>query len=171
MVAVGLELQEQGWYVLVGKDAGYKMACCWFVSDRTRWSCSEYSFLMCYTNFFIYSEKSNKLFKCLSHPCPATAGGGVSLTNLQVTVGGQNVLQSTLFYTYENFLEQVNLAEQLTSADFGVSTALISQGYWEWSRWYYVNTESSQLPDILQPRNINVSYNNNSNVPIDEKMS
>jgi hypothetical protein len=47
-------------------------------------------------------------------------------------VGGSNVLQSTLFYTYENFLEQVNLAEQLTSSDFGVSTGLISQGYWEW---------------------------------------
>jgi hypothetical protein len=90
-----------------------------------------------------------------------------SLNNLQVSVGGQNVLQSTLYYTYENFLEQVNLAEQLTSADFGVSTGLINQGYWEWSPWYYVNIERSQLADKLQPRNINVSFNNNSNVPID----
>ena len=31
--------------------------------------------------------------------CPATSGGGVSITNLQVSVGGSNVLQSTLFYT------------------------------------------------------------------------
>jgi hypothetical protein len=30
---------------------------------------------------------------------------------------------------YENFLQQVNLAEQLTSSDFGVLTGLISQGY------------------------------------------
>jgi hypothetical protein len=64
-------------------------------------------------------------------------------------------------------LKQVNLAEQLTSADFGVSTGLINQGYWEWSRWYHVNIERSQLADKLQPRNINVSFNNNSNVPID----
>ena len=49
-------------------------------------------------------------------------------TNLQVAIGGQNVLQSNLFYNYENFLDQVNLAEQLTSSDFGVSTGLISQG-------------------------------------------
>ena len=35
---------------------------------------------------------------------------------------------STLNMTYENFLQQVNLAEQLTSSDFGVSTGLISQG-------------------------------------------
>jgi hypothetical protein len=45
--------------------------------------------------------------------CPCTTSP-VSLTNLQVAVGGQNVLQSTLQYGYEHFLEQVNLAEQLT---------------------------------------------------------
>jgi len=53
--------------------------------------------------------------------CPATTSP-VSLTNLQVSVGGQNVLQSTLQYGYEHFLEQVNLAEQLTSSDLGIST-------------------------------------------------
>jgi len=42
-----------------------------------------------------------------------------------VGVGGQNILNSTLNMTYENFLQQVNLAEQLTSSDFGVSTGLI----------------------------------------------
>jgi hypothetical protein len=45
--------------------------------------------------------------------CPCTSSP-VSLTNLQVSVGGQNVLQSTLQCGYEHFLEQVNLAEQLT---------------------------------------------------------
>jgi hypothetical protein len=66
----------------------------------------------------------------------------VSLTTLQVSVGGQNVLQSTSFtlqYGYEHFLEQVNLAQQLTSSDFGISTGLINKKYWENSKWYYVN--------------------------------
>ena len=98
--------------------------------------------------------------------CPATTSP-CSITNLQCSVGGSNVLQSTLFYTYKNFLEQVNLAEQLTSSDFGVSTGLISQGYWEQSKWYFVNVERGNIADKLQPRNINVSFNNNSNVPID----
>jgi hypothetical protein len=98
--------------------------------------------------------------------CPATMSP-LSLTNLQVSIGGQNVLNSTLNMTYENFLEQVNLAEQLTSSDFGVSTGLISQGYWEASKWYFVNVERGNIADKLQPRNINVSFNNNSNVPID----
>jgi len=98
--------------------------------------------------------------------CPATMSP-LSLINLQVGIGGQNVLNSTLSMTYENFLEQINLAEQLTSSDFGVSTGLISQGYWEQSKWYFVNVERGNIADKLQPRNINVSFSNNSNVPID----
>ena len=88
----------------------------------------------------------------------------VSLTNLQVSVGGQNVLQSTLQYGYEHFLEQVNLAEQLTSSDFGISTGLINQSYWENSKWYYVNVERGNAADKLNGRNINVSFTNDSNV-------
>jgi hypothetical protein len=98
--------------------------------------------------------------------CPSTTSLCI-LTNLSVSVGGSNVLQSTLFYSHENFFEQVNLAEQLTSSDFEVSTGLISQGHWEWSRWYFVNVERSRTVDKVQPRNINISFNNNSVVPID----
>jgi hypothetical protein len=53
------------------------------------------------------------------------------------------------------------------SSDFGVSTGLISQGYWEASKWYFVNVERGNIADKLQPRNINVSFTNNSNVAID----
>ena len=66
----------------------------------------------------------------------------LSLTNLQVSVGGQNVLQSTLHYGYEHFLEQVNLAEQLTSSDFGISTGLINQNYWDDDHPFIVLTET-----------------------------
>ena len=47
--------------------------------------------------------------------CQATLAP-LSLTNLQVAVGGQNILNSTLNMTYESFLQQENLAEQLTSS-------------------------------------------------------
>ena len=43
MVAVGLELQEQGRCVLVGQGAGHKMACFRKLSDEIRLSSSEYS--------------------------------------------------------------------------------------------------------------------------------
>ena len=78
--------------------------------------------------------------------CPATLSP-LSLTNLQVSIGGQNVLNSVLNMTYENFLQQINLAEQFTSSDFGVSTGLISPAYWEQSKWYFVNVERGNIAD------------------------
>jgi hypothetical protein len=70
--------------------------------------------------------------------------------------------------TYENFLQQTNLAEHLTSSDSGVSTGLISQGYWENSKWYFVNVERGNIADKLQSRKINVSFTKNrNNVAID----
>ena len=35
------------------------------------------------------------------------------------------------------------------------------------SKWYFVNVERGNIADILQPRNINISFNNTSNVAID----
>ena len=98
--------------------------------------------------------------------CPCTTSP-VSLSNLQVSVGGLNVLQFTLQYGYEHFLEQLNLAEKLTSSDFGISTGSINEYYWENSKWYYVNVERGNAADKLNSRNINVSFANNSNVPIE----
>ena len=98
--------------------------------------------------------------------CPATSSP-VSLINFQVSVGGVNQLQSTLNYTYENFVEQINLCESLTSSDFGVSCGLYSQAYWEMFRHYYVNIERSPLTDKNVARNINISFTNNSSLKID----
>ena len=61
----------------------------------------------------------------------------------------------------------MNLAEQLTGSDFEVSTGLMHQGYWENSKWYFVNVERGNLADKLQPTNINVSFQNNSNFAMD----
>lgn len=94
-------------------------------------------------------------------------GHPLSLTNLQVTVGGTNVLQSTLNYNYETFLEQIVYAEQLTSADFGVTTGVFDAAWWNYNRFYFINVERSNLTDKNLPRQINVSFTNNNNVPID----
>ena len=98
---------------------------------------------------------------CPSTTCP------IPLLNLQVTVGGTNILQSNLFTNYENFISQVNLAESLTSSDFGVSVGLINQSWWEYSRFYYVNIERTASADKLGPRNINISFTNGGLVNID----
>lgn len=94
-------------------------------------------------------------------------GHPVSLTNFNVSIGGSNILQSTLNYSYEHFLQQVNLAEQMTSSDFGVSTGLISEDMWRWSKWYFCNVERSAIADKKQPRNVNVTFNNNTSLALD----
>ena len=98
--------------------------------------------------------------------CPTTFAP-LSLTNLQVTLGGQNILNSTLFYTFENFLEQVALADTLTSSDMGIGAGLISQSWWENNRVYYVDLKRSRDADKAATRNLNISFTNNTNVVID----
>lgn len=98
---------------------------------------------------------------------PAT-GHPISITNLQVNVGGKNQLATTLSYGYDTFLSQINNAEQLvTASDFGLSNGLFSQQWWESSKYYYVDCERSFSVDKLIPKNINVSFTNNSNVALD----
>jgi mannose/cellobiose epimerase-like protein (N-acyl-D-glucosamine 2-epimerase family) len=75
--------------------------------------------------------------------------------------------RKALWGPHSFMIAAVIFLEQLTSSDFGVSTGLISQGYWEQSKWYFVNVERGNIADKLQPRNINVSFTNNSNVPIE----
>ena len=94
-------------------------------------------------------------------------GHPLSLINLQVTIGGKNVLQSVLNYNYESFIEQIQSCEQLTSADFGVNTGLFDQSWWNANRFYFVNVERSNVSDKLETRNLNISFTNNNNVPID----
>ncbi len=98
--------------------------------------------------------------------CPGDAHP-LTLTNLQVTIGGrQNVLQPVINYNYEEFLEQINYAKQLTSSDFGVTNGLFDAGFWNYNRYYWVNVERSNFPDKLQARNLNISFTNYNNVPI-----
>lgn len=97
--------------------------------------------------------------------CPGTYAP-ISLTNLQVALGGVNQLQSTLYYTFENFLEQVALAESLTSTDLGIGTGLISQSWWEMNRVYWVDLARGREADKASMRNLTISFNNNSSVAI-----
>ena len=99
--------------------------------------------------------------------CPSTLSP-ISLSNLQVTLGGQNVLNSTLFYTFENFLEQILLVDNLTSSDLGIGAGLISQTAWEnLGRVYWVDLKRSRDADKASTRNLNISFTNNSLISCD----
>ena len=118
----------------------------------------------------IYSANSVVPFAQALSPfdtAPATSAP-LSLQNLQVAVGGQNILQNTLNFTYENFLEQVSLYEKINAGDLGLSCGLINQNYWENAyRAYYCDATRGNISDLLAPRNVNISFTNNSNLNID----
>ena len=59
------------------------------------------------------------------------------------------------------------MAEQLTSSDFGVTCGLFNQQFWEMSKYYFINIERANDADKINPRNVNISFQNNSLVAID----
>jgi len=64
-------------------------------------------------------------------------------------------------------MEQVNIFESLTGSDLGISVGVINKQYWETNRVYYVNIERGMPEDKETPRNVVVSFNNNSGVKLD----
>jgi hypothetical protein len=98
---------------------------------------------------------------------PATTNC-VSLLNLQVSVGGVNVLSNIISYGFEEFMQQVSIYEKINGADFGLSCGLINQAHWEHGyRAYYVDLSRANIADLMTPRNINISFTNNSLQTID----
>ena len=83
-------------------------------------------------------------------------------------LGGLNQLYSTLNFNFENFIEQVSLYEKINQSDLGLSCGLISQTFWENAyRVYYVDLSRGNNADQLTPRNVNISFTNNSLQTID----
>jgi len=100
---------------------------------------------------------------------PATFAPCLSLTNFQVTLGGVQQFQGTgsLNYGFENFIEQISGARDLTSGTLGMSAGLINQRFWESSKVYYCDLSRGTRADRETARNLNISFLNNSAVAID----
>lgn len=90
----------------------------------------------------------------------------ISLINLQAQVGGLQVNNTALTYQYENWIEQLSIYNKSSSTELGVESGLISKEWWDNNRIYLFNVRNT-LDDALTPRNVVVSFQNNSNVIID----
>jgi hypothetical protein len=100
--------------------------------------------------------------------CAPMQTAPISLINLNVSVGGQNVCQNFTSFGWENFLEQVSLYDKINSSDLGLSCGLINEYYWSNAyRSYYIDCSRGSLSDGITPRNVNISFNNNSQQVID----
>lgn len=98
---------------------------------------------------------------------PATYSA-VSLSSLQVALGGQNVLKSgALQYSFENFLEQVAIADSVVAGVGPANVGLIEQAWWEQNRVYWVDLSRGSDADKASMRNLTVTFRNNSQVVID----
>ena len=91
----------------------------------------------------------------------------LSITGISVSLGGKKVANDVLNYTFENFLEQVSLAETIGASDIGLNVGLVNQEWWESNRVYYIDLARSRDIDKDTPRELVVKGPNNSNVPID----
>ena len=91
----------------------------------------------------------------------------LSITGISVSLGGKKVANDVLNYTYENFLQQVTLAETIGASDIGLNVGLYNQEYFESNRVYYIDLARSRDIDKDTPRELVVKGTNNSNVPID----
>ena len=99
--------------------------------------------------------------------CPSTFAP-ISLTNFQVAIGGSNVFKSgSLFYSFENFLEQFSLADNVVAGIGAANVGVIDQKFWEASRVYWADLSRSTDADKASMRNLVLSFKNNSQVPID----
>lgn len=100
--------------------------------------------------------------------CGGISFAPISLTNLQVAVGMKNQLQNSLYYTFENYLEQVCQYESISGNKLDIlNSGVISQAWWEQNRVYFVNLSRGSPADRATPRNILVSFTNNTNITID----
>ena len=91
----------------------------------------------------------------------------LSITGISVSLGGKKVANDVLNYTYENFLEQVTLAETIGASEIGLNVGLVNQDWWESNRVYYIDLARSRDIDKDTPRELIIKGTNNSNVPID----
>jgi len=123
---------------------------------------------------FLSNASSNSVYVPANSPpqwgnpydtCGSTGFCG-SLINLQVSVGGRNMLDTTLSYTYDSFVNQVSVLEQITGKDHGFTLGLFSRKYWDMNRAYVVMIRSTD-DEMNAPRNVSISFQNNTNPALD----
>ena len=97
--------------------------------------------------------------------CPGTFAP-LSLNQLNLQVGGTNVLNIPLYYSFESFCEQIVSWENIVT-DFALPVGLMSSDYWQNNRVYYIDASRQALADQNTPRNLTLQFTNNNNVTID----
>jgi len=97
--------------------------------------------------------------------CPGTFAP-LSLNQLNLQIGGTNVLNIPLYYSFESFTEQISNWENIVT-DFAMPVGLMSADWWQNNRVYYIDASRYGLADQNTPRNMVIQFTNNNLVAID----
>jgi hypothetical protein len=94
--------------------------------------------------------------------------GPLSITNLNIQIGGQNVQQYLLSYAWQEFMQEVVEYNKINSGDTGISNGLFSSEFWKQQlRIYIVDCSRVENIENAVPRNIVIQYTNNTPVIVD----
>jgi hypothetical protein len=73
----------------------------------------------------------------------------------------------SLYYSFENFLEQFVLADSIVAGIGAANVGVIDEKWWSSNRIYWADLSRSSESDKASMRNLTLSFKNNSLVTID----
>jgi len=92
---------------------------------------------------------------------------GIKVTNWNVQLSNQNVLNINDVYNWESFLIETNSAYSLNGGLSTITSGLIDQTGWENNYRYYYLDLARRLKDDNSPKSISVYGTNSSLVAVD----
>lgn len=98
---------------------------------------------------------------------PATSSPLLSLTNWNVQLSNQNVLNINDVYNWESFLIETNSAYAVNGGLSTITSGLIDQTMWENNYRYYYLDLARRLKDDTSPKSVSVYGTNSSLVAVD----
>jgi hypothetical protein len=73
---------------------------------------------------------------------------------------------TTYTYAFQTWLQEICKYNKQSSSEYGVESGLLTQEFWNMNKLYMVNVRSTE-DDAQTPRNVTVSFVNNSNSAMD----
>jgi len=119
----------------------------------------------------VYAGVANTFptYQSVFDTAPATTRPLTQISQFNVQVGGKNIFQRSLDYTFENFIQEMSAINAINGgASTGITSGLIGQYEWENAYCYLVADLSRRLPEEDNvPKSVLVQGKNNTGVPLD----
>jgi hypothetical protein len=119
---------------------------------------------------FYHDDASSIQFEPTSpfSSAPSTVAPCAELVDFNVLVSNMNMFQRNISYGFENFLEEMGLANAINGGlDTGLTSGLVDYKMWQTAYRYYVVDLSRRLAGDNTPKSVTVIGRNASNYAVD----